>query len=178
MLLHKYPDRSVSQQGLTTLELMAVTALLVAILTAVTAYSVPAIARATVRSAVYDIQSFVQLTRIEAIKRNHACRLVIDAVNGELRVWDTMGTPNINDDEQLHVLHFPGTVAFAEPGGGSPVSLEPLGSGLFQTRFESNGSVIAGVGSVSLAGGDRFQRISVLGAGGVLVEHWTGSSWE
>jgi len=178
MLLNNYPDKTVSQQGLTTLELLAVFALLLVVLTAVAAYSVPAIARATVRSAVYDMQSFVQLTRIEAIKRNRACRLVIDAANGEFRVWDTKGTSNIDDDEQLHVLHLPGTVAFAEPGGGSPVSLEPLGGGLFQTRFESNGSVIAGVGSVSLVGGDRFQRVSVLGAGGVLIEHWTGSSWE
>jgi type II secretory pathway pseudopilin PulG len=163
---------------MTLTELLVVVALLSVVVTVIVIYSVPTIAREAMRSAVYDLQSFMQLTRIEAIKRNRPCRLVVDQTAGELRVLDGMGTPSTSDDQLVRGLVLPESVALAQPGGGSPISLESLGGGLYQAVLASNGVVSSGVGSVTLAGGEQYQRVTILGAGGVLVERWNGSGWE
>ena len=51
-------------------------------------------ARETMRSAVHDTGSFLQLAKMEAVSRNRPCRFAVDTAAGTLAVWDMVGTPS------------------------------------------------------------------------------------
>lgn len=166
------------QRGMTLIEMMIVVAFASLILVAVAAYTVPWLAREGMRSAVYDVQTFMQLARIEAVSRNHACRFVINTDNGRVRVFDTNGTNPTGDDVMLYERTLPSSVSFARPDAGAPVTLSQIGaSDEYQTVFTSDGIVALGPGEVVLLGGQRYGRVSVFGAGGIQVERWNGSTW-
>lgn len=169
-----------NQKGMTLTELLIVLAVASLVLVATAAYSLPWMERETMRSAVYDVQTYVQLARIEAVTRNRPCRFAVNPTTGVIAVLDTMGTPgNIADDEILYRTTMPSGVAFARPTTGDAVTLQQVGgTDWYGTQFSSDGLVDAGTGQVHLYGGERYGRVSVYLAGGVQVERWNGSSWE
>jgi prepilin-type N-terminal cleavage/methylation domain-containing protein len=167
-----------SERGITLVELVIVVAVASIFLVAAASYSVPMMAKETMRSAVYDFQTYMQLARMEAVGRNHACRFVIDAGKRELFVVDTRGTPTLSDDEILYDTTVADSVVFARPASGTPITLGSVTGKIFQTTFASNGTVTSGAGDVYLMGGDRYGRISVHAAGGIEVSRWDGSSWK
>ncbi len=168
-----------NQKGMSLIELVLVLALASAALLATATYALPWIARERARSAVYDVQSYLQLARIEAISRNRDCRFVLDTSTRTLEVYDANGTPaTTGDDILLYQTTLPEQITFARPDGGAAVTLSQIGtSDAYETVFTSDGIVADGTGEVALFGGDEFNRVLVFGAGGVTVDHWTGSGW-
>jgi hypothetical protein len=148
------------------------------VLVTTAAYSVPWIAREKMRSAIYDVQTYMQLARIEAVSRNQDCRMVVDTGSHKLWVLDSAGTSTLVDDIPLYERELPESVSFARPGGGAAVTLAQIGGGdSYQTVFKSDGTVDAGVGDVVIFGGEQYGRISVFGAGSTQVEKWNNGSW-
>jgi Tfp pilus assembly protein FimT len=175
VVICRTPNR---QAGITILELV-VTLFLAAVLLATTAsLAIPWLAREAVRSATHEIQSALQLARVESVKRNGNCRLVMQTDERTMTVWDGKRTSSTSDDELLHTVRLPGSINFARPDGSPPVTFTDLGSSSYEVEFDSDGSVSSGEGEVVLFGGGVYRRLTVFVAGGTRVSHWTGSSWE
>ena len=168
-----------SEQGMTLIETLIVVSVAGLVLVATAAYSIPWIARENMRGAVYDVQTFLQLTRIEAVSRNRDCRMVVNTSTRRLQVFDTNGTSLTTDDTQLYTRTLPSSITFARPDSGVAVGYSQIGgSSSYEVIYTSEGTVSTGVGTAHLFGGQRYGRISVFGAGGTAVERWDGSGWE
>ena len=168
-----------SERGMTLIETLLVLSVAALVLVATAAYSIPWIARENMRGAVYDLQTFLQLTRIEAVSRNRDCRMVVDTSTRRLQVLDTNGTSATTDDAQLYTRTLPSSITFARPDSGVAVGFSQIGGGSsYEVIYTSDGMVTTGVGSAHLFGGQRYGRVSVFGAGGTAVERWNGSSWQ
>ena len=100
------------QRGLTLIELIVVVAVVSVMVGITVAYSLPWLAKETMRSGANDVQSFMQLAKIEAVSRNRECRFVVDASSGTLEVWDSLGTDDDSDDVRLHLSSLPTSIAF------------------------------------------------------------------
>jgi prepilin-type N-terminal cleavage/methylation domain-containing protein len=168
-----------NEKGMTLIELVIVMSLAAVALVASASYALPWIARERGRSAVYDVQSYLQLTRIEAVSRNRDCRFVLDTSTRTLQVYDDNGTPATQtDDVLLYEETLPDDIQFARPDSGAPVTLSQVGtSSVYETVFNSDGTVSSGSGEVALFGGNEFNRVIVFGAGGVSVDRWHGNGW-
>lgn len=167
-----------SQRGMTLIELLMVVAMATLLLVAAAAYSVPWMAKEAMRSAVYDVQTYFQLARIEAVSRNQETRFVVDTANGQLIVFDTNGTAGTGDDTELYRTSLASSVTFARPDAGVAVTLTQIGaSDSYQVRFTSDGTVAAGAGDICLFGGQQFGRISIFAAGGTQVASWKNGAW-
>jgi len=168
-----------NQSGMTLIELLIVLSLASLVLVATAAYSLPWMARETMRGAVYDVQTYLQLARIEAVSRNRPCRFLIDTDAKTIRVLDTMGTTGSTlDDETLYRADLPSSITFAKPTAGDAVTLANIGgTGQYEAQFSADGLVDSGTGDIHMFGGQQYGRISVYLAGGVHVERWTGSAW-
>ncbi|HXV74674.1 MAG TPA: GspH/FimT family protein [Candidatus Polarisedimenticolaceae bacterium] len=167
-----------NQKGMTLVELVVVVALVAAVALASAIYAVSWISRERARSAVYQLQSFMQLARIEAVSRNQDCRFLVDVSTRTLQVLDSNGTSTAADDILLHETRLPEVVTFARPDSGNAVTLSQIGStSVYETVFSSDGVVSLGTGIVALYGGEEFNRVQVQGAGGVMVQQWDGSTW-
>jgi prepilin-type N-terminal cleavage/methylation domain-containing protein len=168
-------DRS----GMTLIELLVVMGIATLAVTATVFYSVPLLAKETLRGALNDAQSALQIAKIEAASRNRSCRFVVDTQNGTLEVWDGVGTATLTDDVQLYHRLLPESVGFARPDSGSAITLQQIGgSSRYEAVLTSTGIVTAGAGVVCLAGGAGFGRMSVHAAGGVELERWDGYAWQ
>ncbi len=165
------------QRGFTTLELLVVTTIAVAVMSVVTAYAVPMAAREAAVSASYSVQQYLQFARVEAVSRNRACRFVVDTGARRLQVFDSMGTVSTGDDDLLYDTTLSATVSFSHPQGSSAVTLSALGGNLFGAVFDPDGSVTSGSGDVVVFGGDTFRRISLYAGGGLGMERWAGAGW-
>lgn len=161
-----------NQSGMTLIEILIGLAVLSLMLLAVSTYAVPWIAREGTKSAVYDVQTFAQLARIEAVSRNRNVHFEVETALRRLQVVDS------NGGLVLHETTMPDSVNFALPTVGSAITLSFVGGKLYRMTFDSDGTVTAGQGYVSLFGGNVYERASVFAAGGVQVEHWNGSSWD
>ncbi len=166
-----------SQKGITLTELLIVLAVASLGLLAVGTYAVPWIAREGLRSAMYDMQTYMQLARIEAISRNRDCRFVIDTATNRIGVLDTAGTPSLGDDILLYESDLPDTVSFARPDTGSAVTINHISGTVYQTLFGNDGIVSLGTGEVVLFGGSTYERVQVFGAGGIRIQKWNGTKW-
>ena len=167
------------QRGITLVELLVVIVLASVSLLAISMYAVPWIARETVRGAVYDVQHYMQLAKIEAVSRNRDCRFTVDTANGTLAVYDTVGTAGLGDDIELYTATLATAVSFARPDAGAAVTINQIGGGdVYQSVFNSDGIVTLGTGEVVLLAGSRYNRLQVFGAGGVQVSKWNGSAWK
>lgn len=130
------------------------------------------------RSAVYDVQTHIQIARIEAISRNRPCRFVVDTGTRVVQVFDSMGTSGSTaDDELLFSETLPSAVSFARPDSGAAVTLPTIGGNAHQAIFSSDGTVSSGSGDLNLFGGDQYRQISLFLAGGLMVRQWDGSYW-
>jgi len=163
---------------MTLVETMLVVSAAALLIVATAAYSIPWLARESMRSAVYDVQTYLQLTRIEAVSRNRECRLVLNTTARTLQIFDSNATVSTADDARLYTRTLPSSVTFARPDLGLPLTVSQLSTTVFQVVFDSDGTVTSGTGDVYLFGGNRFGRISVFAAGGTQVERWNGVSWE
>lgn len=166
------------QSGVTLTELVVLFAVAALIVVSTVTLSVPWLAREGLRSATHEIQSTLQLGRIEAVNRNRACRLLVDTSNGQLQILDSMGTDTTADDERLHVSSIPQSVSFARPDSGAAVTFTNLGGSLHEVEFDPDGTVGSGNGEVVLFGGGMYHRVTLYVAGGIQIEQWTGSGWE
>jgi Tfp pilus assembly protein FimT len=163
---------------MTLIETLLVVAVAALVLIATAAYSVPWIAREKMRGAVYDVQLYMQLARIEAVSRNQDCRMVVDTSGGTLAVLDSNGTSSTADDLLLYSRRLPDSVEFDRPDSGSAVTLPQIGTGSrYQAIFASNGTVRNGGGEVVLHGAEQYGKVSVYGAGGTQVEKWNNGAW-
>jgi len=167
-----------SQRGVTLIELIVVLAIASVVVAVTVVYSTALLGRESMHGAASDTYAFFQLTRMESVKRNQICRLVVDTVDGELGVWDSTGTPSTSDDVLLHSTLLPDAVSFARPDVGAAVTLEATAeTGVYQTVFSSDGMVASGAGAVFLHGGNGFRAVSVYAAGASEVAKWNGSGW-
>jgi len=167
------------QNGMTLIELLLAISIAALVLAATAAYSIPWLQKEGMRGAVYKVQTYMQLARIESVSRNQECRFVVDTSSGTLQVLDSNGTPsNLGDDMLLYDSELPTSVTFARPDSGSAVGIDQIGStSSYQTRFDADGTVIAGSGDVVLFGGERYGKVSVYAAGGIQVQRWDGANW-
>ena len=165
------------QKGITLTELLIVLAVASLGLLAVGTYAVPWIAREGLRSAMYDMQTYMQLARIEAISRNRDCRFVIDTASNRIGVLDTAGTASLGDDILLYESDLPDTVSFARPDTGSAVTINHISGTIYQTLFGNDGIVSLGTGEVVLFGGSQYEKVQVFGAGGIRIQKWNGTAW-
>jgi Tfp pilus assembly protein FimT len=167
-----------NERGMTLFEVVMVLGLASVALLATVTVAVPWIARERSRSAVYDVQSYLQLTRIEAVSRNRECRFVVDTATRILQVYDGNATASTTDDRLLYETTLPSKVQFARPDSGTAVTLSQIASSTkYQTKFSSDGIVTEGTGLVSVLGGNEYNRVQVYAAGGVTVDRWSGSTW-
>ena len=165
------------QKGITLTELLIVVAVASLGLLAIGTYTVPWAAREGLRSAVYDMQTYMQLARIEAVSRNRDCRFVINATNHRIAVMDSAGTDPVGDDILLYSADLPDTVSFARPDTGSAITLTHVTGKTFHTIFGSDGIVSLGTGEAVMLGGSKYERIQVFGAGGIRIQKWNGTQW-
>jgi Tfp pilus assembly protein FimT len=163
---------------MTLIETLIVVSVAALVLVATAAYSIPWIAKESMRSAVYDVQTYLQLARIEAVSRNRDCRFVVNTSNRTLQILDGNGTSTTSDDTELYLRSLPDSVTFARPDAGAAVTLAQIGGGSsYEVVFTADGTVSAGTGEAVLFGGQLYGRIRVFGAGGTQVEHWDGTGW-
>ena len=166
------------QRGMTLAELLIVVAVVSLGLLAIGTYAVPWVAREGLKSGIYDVQTYMQLARIEAIGRNRDCRFVVDTSTNRISVLDAAGTPSIpGDDILLYDSELPDTVSFARPDMGSAVTLDNVSGSIYQTLFGSDGIVGVGTGEVVMFGGSKYERVQVFGAGGIRIQRWNGTAW-
>ena len=164
------------QTGFTLLELMLVLVVGSLLVATGSLFAVSALASETMRSTLHDAGSLLQMARLEAVKRNHECRFVVDPPARTMSVVDTNGTAMTGDDVGLAVRPIPQVVALARPDAGSPITFYPKGS-TYVVDFDQDGYVNQGSGEMVLFGGTRYDRLIVYAAGGVHYEKWDGSAW-
>ena len=92
------------QAGFSVTELLVVL-IITGITVAIGALAVaPVLVRETMRSTLHDAGSLMSEARVEAIKRNRACRFVINPTARVMLVTDTQGTTSTSDDTILRTL--------------------------------------------------------------------------
>jgi len=166
------------ENGMTLLELVVVLALAASVLLVLGSYAMPWLRQEAMRSALYDVQTHLQLARVEAITRNRSCRFEIDTATRLIRVYDRVDPADTTDDVLLHSAQIATDIVFSRPGGGDPVTLSQIGATTaYEAVFGSDGAVSDGVGDVVFLGGVRYSRVSVFGAGGTQVERWNDGAW-
>lgn len=174
------PGPCVGERGFTLLEMLSILAFAVLLLALAAVAGRPLIGNEKARGAVYEIQSVVQLARMEAVTRNRETRLLLCPAQREMMVTDTFGTVSTSDDQMLYGATFAEGVMFQHPGGGAAVGWESLGGSpaWFQIRFASDGTVEAGEGDVVVHGGEHYGRVAVFSSGASQVTKWRQGSWE
>ena len=137
---------------------------------------VPNIARQSMRGALHNVGSLVRAAQTESVKRNRACRFVVNLTARTLSVVDTNGTATVSDDTTLRLLALPLIVSVARPDTGSPITFTPA-SGVYYVEFDPDGHVSTGAGEMVLCSGERYGKVVVYSAGGVRYQKWDGSTW-
>ena len=165
------------ERGMSLAELTVVMVLVAVVTTAVATYSIPWLGREEMRGAVYTIQEYLQLARVQAVSRNRDCRFLIDSASRQVSVVDLNDPATSSDDILLYSATLSSRVTFARPDTGAAVTLASVSGNLSQATFASDGSVSAGAGLIAVQGGDGNYRINIYGAGGLRVERWNGSAW-
>jgi Tfp pilus assembly protein FimT len=158
-------------------EVTVVMVVVAIVATAVATYSLPWLGREEMRGAIYQVQQYLQVARVQAITRNRSCRFQIDTSSRRMTVYDLNDPSSTSDDILLNDATLSTKVSFARPDSGAAVTLSSLGGTLYGATFASDGSVAAGAGLVAMQGGDGSYRVNLYGAGGVRVERWNGTAW-
>jgi len=165
-----------SQQGFSLTELLVVLFIASLLITATIAYTLPMLGREDLRSAAYEIQSHLQLARAQSVARNRSCRFILNDAARRIQVIDLNDPFSGTDDITLAAFTLPPTLSFARPDPGSPITLA-FSLGAYQATFAADGSVSSGAGEIVIRGGDRYDRLTLYGAGGARVDRWDGSAW-
>ena len=165
------------ERGMSLAELTVVMVIAALVISAAVTYAIPWLGREEMRGAVYHVQQFLQLARIQAVTRNRSCQFRIDTASRGVTVVDLNDPADATDDIQLYGETLPRAVTFARPDLGSIVTMALLSGTTYQATFASDGSVSSGAGVVALQGGDASYLVTLFGAGGVRVERWNGTLW-
>ncbi len=164
------------QAGVTLSELLIVLTLATMVMAVGAVATVPRLAHEAMRGALHNGGTLVRAAQTEAVKRNRACRFVVDLAARTLSVVDTNGTATPTDDNTIRSLTMPSIVSVARPDAGSPITFTPA-SGVYHVEFDPDGHVSTGAGEMVLCSGERYSKVVVYSAGGVRYERWDGLSW-
>ena len=164
------------QAGMTLSELLIVLTMLTMVMALGAVTTVPRIAREEMRGTLHGVGTLVRAAQLESVKRNRACRFVVDLTSRTLSVVDTNGTATLTDDITIRSLTMPSIVSVARPDTGSPITFT-LASGVYHVEFDPDGHVSTGAGEIVLFSGARYGKVIVYSAGGVRYEKWDGDSW-
>lgn len=175
VLKHAGPGTS-SEAGSSLSELMVVL-FLASLLLVATTFIVATVGRETARSEVYSIQTQMQIARMEAVSRGRTCQFSLDTGTRRLLVVDLNDPSTSSDDITLVDTTLSSKISFLRPDLSTPVTLANVSGNLYRATFGSDGSVSLGAGVVSLFGGDRYEQLTLYGAGGIRLERWNGSAW-
>jgi Tfp pilus assembly protein FimT len=170
-------SRRCPERGVSLPEILATIAVAALVVGTAAAMSVHWLGREDNRSAVYTLRTQMQIARVQAVSRNRACRLLLDTSSRRVRILDLNDPANSTDDLLLAETTLSTKIQFASPTGGPPVTLAAVSGTVYQATFAPDGSVPAGAGAICLLGGDRYNRITLLGAGGTKFERWDGNAW-
>jgi type II secretory pathway pseudopilin PulG len=166
-----------TQRGASLLEIVIVVALLGLMVMAGLAFTTDIIGREKMLGAAYSLQSYMHMTRMVAVQRHHSCQFVLDTSGRRVQVIDLHSVADSSDDEVLEEIRLPDGIAFARPDSLDVITLNHLGSGVYEATIVPDGSVTSGAGYVSIRGGETFTVIRLYAAGAVRVERWVNGSW-
>ena len=166
------------QRGVTLVESLILLALTSVVVGMSITYSSGLLARESLRSAAYSVYAQLKDARMEAMSRNRSCRFLVDTDSRTVQVIDLHDPGNGGDDEILTSLTLPSGIDFAQPNANPAVTLNPIGSNVYEAVFSSTGVVTAGSGDVVLKMQEQYRRVSLFVAGGLRISKWSGSTWE
>ena len=168
--------REASERGVSLVELLVALAILGLLASLAVAATLDSMRRERVRGAAHEIRVTMATARVEAQRRNHACRFAIDATSGAYQVIDTLGTSTTTDDVVLSAHDLPRLVAVEAPDTTTPVTLQSAGGSVFYAEFEQSGTV-SGSGEIALSCTDAFARVTLTSGGGLRVQWWNDGAW-
>lgn len=152
-----------NKKGFSLFELMIVIAI-IAILSAITVPNLIGWYRNQgLRNAVVELQSNLQLAKMNAVKQNQSCSININTGAGSYNIPDIGKT--------VSLASYSGGVVFGSPPGqGTTAGLLTFNSRGFCSPF----------GSIYLTNRDNsaYYRTQVIISGGVVTSKWNGSNWE
>jgi len=166
------------QSGATLIELLGALAVACVALLVSLLLSNDWILREAARSAVYEVQSHLQLARAHAITRSHKTRFVIDQATRRIEIFDLNDPGDPNDDLLLSAMTLSRTIEFDRPDAGAPITLHSWGGSRYDATFLPEGSVHDGVGEIVIEAGGAYHKVSLYAAGGVGVQRWNGAAWQ
>lgn len=165
------------QGGVSLVEIMVVLVLSAILLSVTIAFSMELLGREEMRSGIYTVQAQLQLARIEAVSRSRSTRFCIDTAAGRVELWDLNDPAVTSDDIKLSEQTLSSRISFTRPDAGLPVTLSHVSGDIYEAVFSPDGSVSSGAGEIVMQGGTRWNRLSLLGAGGIRLERWDGLAW-
>ncbi|UCF69651.1 MAG: GspH/FimT family pseudopilin [Acidobacteriota bacterium] len=130
-----------------------------------------------VRGSIHTIQTQLQLARVEALRRNRACRFTLNENTKRVRIIDLHEPGTSSDDEEIAYAKLSDGLVFAHPQGGPPITLKHMGGPLYETTFAADGSTSSGSGAITLNVDQIYFQISVYVAGGIHARYWNGTNW-
>jgi prepilin-type N-terminal cleavage/methylation domain-containing protein len=151
-----------NEAGFSMLEMM-ITIGIIAILSAITAPNIIGwLKHQGLKSAVIELQSDLQLTKLAAVKQNQDCSINFNTGTGSYSI------PCIG--KTVPLSNYSGGVVFGGPGGEAT---DP------QITYSSR-SITTNGQQVYLTNGDNtgYYRITVLTSGGIVTAKWNGSQWK
>ena len=166
-----------NERGISFLEILILLVIVSLVAVTTTAYVREWLDREAMRSAVYQVQTHIQMAKVLAVTRNRPCRFVINEISRRIQVFDLMDPGDTSDDVELANFTLSKDVFFNRPDAGSAITLASLGPDTYGATFDADGTVNAGTGDVVLQGADRYDMVSLYGAGGVRIRRWNGSAW-
>ena len=164
------------EAGVSLVELLVALTILALLASLAVSGSLESLRRERVRGAAHEIRTTMATARVEAQRRNRACRFAIDATSGAYQVIDTLGTSTTTDDVVLSAHELPRLVAVEAPDTTTPVTLQSAGGSVFYAEFEQSGTV-TGSGEIALSCTDAYARVTLTSGGGLRVQWWNDGAW-
>lgn len=165
------------QTGMTLVEVLAMAVVVGLVVTATVTGTIPWVQDQAARSAVYEVQSHLQIARGQAARSQRFARLLIEPATNTIRVMDVGDLADVSDDRELAAVTLSSKITIARPDAVAPVTLPDLGGGVHAATFQSDGAAYGGFGEIGIASGDRYFRVRLFAAGGTRVERWTDGGW-
>lgn len=124
--------------------------------------------------AVDSVHVLLQLARVEAASRDVPCRFVFEPGSQMLRVFDTLGTDQRQDDRLLYKTRLAGHVALSRMERWHPLPSE-FAQHPFEVIFQPSGRVSSGAGKILIASELGDETLSIYETGELAVVTASGS---